>query len=196
MAIPPLIFLVSDSQPAATFILEDIGQGVDVNMHNPEILPWLKFSQHNNPATIFTILGVKTNGGFDGTVEYVFVDSTTGVSLIKDLTSGNYQAELFLSFNTLFTPVVAVDSTGLFTTSSDNFLATGNKIWFSNVSELPELSSTEWTVTVLTSTTFTIDETFTLPPSTILFATALVFNISTTETAVVRVPIILKEELT
>lgn len=196
MAIPPLIFLVSDSAPAASFVLEDVNHDVDVNLHDPTKLPWLKFSPHNDPTTLFTILGIKINGGFDGKVEYTFVDSTSGDSLIKDLDSGNYQGEVFTSSNTIFLPLVSVDENGVFTTATDNFLATDNKVWFSSVPELPELSSTEWTVTVLTSTTFTLQESFTLPTALTPFASATFFNITTTETAVVRVPIILKESLT
>jgi len=196
MANNRLIFLSGDSDPRASYALFDEKNNDFINMQDPLVLPWLKLSKWNETTTLFTIMGLKTNGGFDGTVEYRFIDTTTGVSLIKDL-DGNYQGELFISTNTLNIDISAVTELGVFTSGSgDHNLATNDKVWFSTVPEVPELSSTEWTVTVVNPTQFTLQETWTFPSVLTLLTSAQLFNMSTTETAVDRAPILIKESLT
>lgn len=191
-----LTFKVSDSEPAAIYTLYNVNTGDEINMYSPSILPWLKFSKWNNSTTLFTILGTKTNGGFDGQVEYSFVNSTTGASLIADFDIGNYQGELFISTNSFYVELTSVTAAGLFTTSTDHAFATGDKIWISNVPELPLLSVTEFTVTVVSDSTFTIDEDWAEPDALTVFASTQVFNIRTTETVTHSAAILLKGEST
>ena len=191
-----LTFKVSDSDPKAVYTLYNVNTGDEINMHSPSILPWLKFSKWNSSETLFTILGTKTNGGFDGQVQYRFVNPTTGISLIEDFDIGNYQGEIFISTSSFYVDLTSVDEAGLFTTSIDHNFATGDKIWISNVPELDELSVTEFTITVLSNDTFTIDEDWTEPDALTVFASTQVFNMRTTETAIHNAAILLKGEST
>lgn len=189
-----LTFLSNDSDPKATYGLIDENHKTPINYHNPTTFAWLKLSEWNDTETLFMILGIKTNGGYDGEVTYQFIDSTTGLSLITDLV-GNYQGELFLSYDTFIVDLVQVDEFGVFTTAGNHNLVTNDKIWFSNVTGATELGSTEWAVTVLTSSTFTLQEEWEFPLAPVVFSNAKVWYVTDTETSVVNAPIIIKEDL-
>ena len=195
---------INDSSPFAVYTLYDVNRDVDMNMHNPETIPWMKLSKWNdNDNTIFTIMGSKENGGFDGKVRYSFLNPTTGQSLIENLEAGNYQGEIFLSLSTIAVTVLSVETDGIFTTDGDHNFATGDKIYLTDTDEHPDLSATEFAITVLSDTTFIIDldpdtglPLWVYPDTETTFASAVsAYDMTITQTTTHKAPIILKEDL-
>ena len=184
----------NDSDPKVSYQLADAKTGDNINLHSTFIETWLKMAMQNSTVSIFLVKGEKVNGGFDGQTQYRYVDPNTGLSLLTNFDPGRYQGELFITTDTYFSAVSAVNGLdsplaeqGVFT-APDHGLATGEKIFFTGVTELSIIGNAEWTVTVIDNTTFTLQETFTIPETQTTFASAVFYNITTQETLVLRSP--------
>ena len=195
----PIIIYRNDSAPEVVYELIDNSTKQPINLHSNTVEVWLKFAKMNNSNTLYMIRGEKPNGGFDGQCKFSHTDPSDNTSLLENLTPARYQGEIFISNNTYNIGVSSVDSSGLFTSATDHNLSNGEKIWFTGVSE-SDLNETignkEFTVTVVSSTTFTLQESWSLPSSTVNFAAAFFYNVSETETSIEVSPYNIKGDFT
>ena len=194
-----IVLFRNDSDPFVVQQLWNASTKDNINLHSNTEEVWLKMAKQNNPETLYLIRGTKPNGGFDGIIRFQHIDPSVSLSLLTGFNPGRYQAEIFISSNTYTKIVNSVDTAGLFTVTEEHDLATGEKIYFDNVPDSglnDEIGNKEFTVTVLSPTTFTVDESWTFPASIVNFSQAIFYNISEQETSVAKSPYHIKGDFT